>query len=76
MSPLKLLSLPMCGFFFSFSSIQVMVEDLLIYFAFLGLQVPGVPPAVVGVQQAMTAPVAIPLPTPCIMLLNMFDPTK
>nr|XP_058967640.1 RNA-binding protein 39-like isoform X3 [Pocillopora verrucosa] len=41
-----------------------------------GLQVPGVPPAVVGVQQAMTAPVAIPLPTPCIMLLNMFDPTK
>lgn len=51
-------------------------QDLLIYFAFVGLQVPGVPPAVVGVQQAMTAPVAIPLPTPCIMLLNMFDPTK
>ena len=43
---------------------------------FLGLSVPGVPAPVVGVQQAMTAPVQIPLPTPCIMLLNMFDPTK
>lgn len=41
-----------------------------------GLSVPGVPAPVVGVQQAMAAPVAIPLPTPCIMLLNMFDPTK
>lgn len=41
-----------------------------------GLSVPGVPAPVVGVQQAMTAPVSIPLPTPCIMLLNMFDPTK
>ncbi|KAL9974908.1 hypothetical protein ACROYT_G012010 [Oculina patagonica] len=41
-----------------------------------GLSVPGVPAPVVGVQQAMATPVAIPLPTPCIMLLNMFDPTK
>jgi len=48
----------------------------LINVGFIGLAVPGVPAPVVGVQQAMTAPVAIPLPTPCIMLLNMFDPTK
>lgn len=44
--------------------------------AFVGLAVPGVPAPVVGVQQAMAATVAIPLPTPCIMLLNMFDPAK
>lgn len=43
---------------------------------FAGLQVPGVPAPAVGVQQAMATPVAIPLPTQCIMLLNMFDPTK
>ncbi|XP_015747271.1 PREDICTED: RNA-binding protein 39-like isoform X1 [Acropora digitifera] len=41
-----------------------------------GLSVPGVPPPVVGVQQALAAPVAIPLPTSCILLLNMFDPQK
>ncbi|XP_020609509.1 RNA-binding protein 39-like isoform X2 [Orbicella faveolata] len=41
-----------------------------------GLSVPGVPAPAVGVQQAMATPVSIPLPTQCIMLLNMFDPTK
>ena len=45
-------------------------------YAFSGLSVPGVPPPVVGVQQALAAPVAIPLPTSCILLLNMFDPQK
>lgn len=46
------------------------------YYFFAGLSVPGVPAPVVGVQQAMSTPVSIPLPTQCIMLLNMFDPTK
>lgn len=45
-------------------------------YAFSGLSVPGVPPPVVGVQQALAAPVTIPLPTSCILLLNMFDPQK
>lgn len=41
-----------------------------------GLTVPGVPPAVPGVQQALATPVSVNLPTPCFMLTNMFDPTK
>ena len=50
--------------------------DFFCAFCFVGLTVPGVPAQVVGVQQAMTAAVQLPLPTACIMLLNMFDPTK
>ncbi|EDO33926.1 predicted protein [Nematostella vectensis] len=41
-----------------------------------GLSVPGAPPIVSGVQQALATPVAVSLPTPCFMLTNMFDPTK
>lgn len=46
---------------------------------FVGLVVPGAPaaaPPAPGVQQAMAASVQVPLPTPCFMLTNMFDPTK
>ncbi|CAB4009583.1 RNA-binding 39-like isoform X4 [Paramuricea clavata] len=40
-----------------------------------GLSVPGAPPANPAVSILHT-PVNIPLPTPCLMISNMFDPTK
>ena len=49
-------------------------EIVYMYF-FLGLSVPGVPPANPAVSILHT-PVNIPLPTPCLMISNMFDPTK
>lgn len=40
-----------------------------------GLSVPGAPPANPAVSIIHT-PVNIPLPTPCLMISNMFDPTR
>ncbi|XP_046842316.1 RNA-binding protein 39-like [Xenia sp. Carnegie-2017] len=40
-----------------------------------GLTVPGAPPANPAVSILQT-PVSIPLPTPCLMISNMFDPSK
>lgn len=41
-----------------------------------GLIVPGIPPSANPTVPVAQTPVNIPLPTPCLMICNMFDPTK